>query len=202
MTRTFWILAVGLAAIAIFYYLSQQSAAAAATADPAADPTADPAADPGGIDSVIGSVLAPFMSSNITQDPTTWPSGDLIWTVCAAVAMAEGYNLGPGAAPFDCNNPGDLSPGDEHGQATISDAAYHGGSVVLHFATATGGWQALYSKFSNIAAGSSSVYSPGMTWAQIASKYAGDSANWAKNVTAALGVSSDSTLGQFLSGGV
>jgi hypothetical protein len=88
------------------------------------------------------------------MQPDSWPSGDRIWDVCRAIAHAEGFDV-PGKAPQKLNNPGDLSPGDEHGFATAGLAEYHGGSYVIHFATAQDGWNALYAKFANIADGSS-----------------------------------------------
>jgi hypothetical protein len=139
-----------------------------------------------------------FFMPNITQDPATWPAGDRIWDICRAVALAEGYNRGPGAAPFDLNNPGDLSPGDEGGFPTAGAPHPHGGSYVIHFATANDGWQALYYKFRNIASGASTVYSPGWSWAQIAALYAGDAASWLRNVTTALGVDPASSLASYV----
>jgi hypothetical protein len=137
-------------------------------------------------------------AGNITEDPGTWPSGDRVWDVCQAIARAEGYNVGPGAAPFDNNNPGDLGPGDEHGFPTIGEAGYHGGSFILHFATAADGWNALYQKMRNVAAGSSSVYSADWSWGQIADVYAGDAADWLRNVTRALGVDPGSSLRDYV----
>jgi hypothetical protein len=130
--------------------------------------------------------------STITQDPSTWPQGDAIWDICRAVAQAEGYNQGQGAAPYDLNNPGDLSPGDEHGQATAGPAEFHGGSYIIHFATPDDGWAALYAKFSNIINGNSKVYGADWSWAQIGQTYAADPA-WANHVAAILGVDPSST---------
>ena len=135
--------------------------------------------------------------SEITANPATWPGDDKIWNICAAVAMAEGYNLGNGAAPFDLNNPGDLSPGDEDGQRT-NGSQPHGGSFVIVFVTSEGGWTALYHKFSNIVSGRSSVYPKSLTWSQVAAKYAGNSAAWVANVTNYLGVDPSSTPEQYV----
>jgi hypothetical protein len=139
-------------------------------------------------------------SNSITPDPRTWPMGDRIWDVCRAIAFAEGYNQGPGAAPFELNNPGDLSPGDEWGMQTAGAAEFHGGSRVIHFATAADGWNALHRKIANIASGNSEVYSADWSWSRIGETYAGDSENWSRNVAAALGVSVDSTLAEYLEG--
>lgn len=136
--------------------------------------------------------------SQITEDPRTWPNGDAIGNVCHAIALAEGYNLGPGHAPYDCNNPGDLSPGDEHGFATAGPAQWHGGSYVIHFRTAQDGWGALRAKFDAIAGGRSAVYSPDWSWEQIGAVYAGAAENWVRNVTEYLGVDPGSSLRDYV----
>ena len=135
---------------------------------------------------------------DITQDPASWPNGDQIGNVCHAIALEEGYNLGPGHAAFDLNNPGDLSPGDEHGFATAGPAQWHGGSYIIHFATPNDGWGALLAKFRAIAAGRSTHYSADWTWEQIGSVYAGDSETWARNVAGYLGVDPGSTLSDYV----
>lgn len=124
----------------------------------------------------------------ITNDPGTWPGASsqfpnqACWNICAAVAFAEGYNLGAGTVPYDLNNPGDISDG-----AKQYAAQSHSGSQVTVFPTAEIGWEWLYNKWANILAGSSAVYS-GKTWAQVAGIWAGNSAAWLKNVTDYLGV--------------
>lgn len=137
--------------------------------------------------------------SQITNDPSTWPGDDRIWNICAAVALAEGYNLGEGTAPYDLNNPGDLSPGDEDGQRT-NGAQPHGGSFVIVFQFAEGGWQALYHKFSRIVNGQSSAYPQSWTWSQVARRYAGNSDAWVRNVTGYLGVDPSSTPASYVNG--
>jgi hypothetical protein len=137
--------------------------------------------------------------SSITNDSSTWPGASnqypngSVWDICTAVALAEGYNGGPGVAPYDLNNPGDLSPGDEAGQATAGKPEVHDGSSIIHFALAEGGFIALYTKFFNIVSGNSKVYPKTFTWAQVAQKYAGNSAAWLTNVTNYLGVDPAST---------
>jgi hypothetical protein len=138
--------------------------------------------------------------SEITADVSSWPGSDKIWNICAAVALAEGFNEGQGTAPYDLNNPGDLSPGDEAGQATGGPPQTHDGSSIICFATAEGGWNALYAKFAHIVNGHSHVYPATWTWAQVAQKYAGDSANWLKNVTDYLGVDPSTTPAQYVKG--
>jgi hypothetical protein len=131
--------------------------------------------------------------SAITNDPNTWPGADAYDNICTAVALAEGYNQGAGTAPYDLNNPGDLSPGDENGQPMCGPAQFHGGSNIILFCTVEAGWTALRHKFVNIVTGGSSVYASTDTWAIVANKYAGNSAAWLANVTNYLGVSTDST---------
>jgi hypothetical protein len=146
---------------------------------------------------------ASLTGSLITNDQTTWPGPQAaypngsIWDICTAVALAEGYNGGPGVAPYDLNNPGDLSPGDEAGQAVAGPPQNHDGSNIIDFATVEGGFVALYVKFFNIASGNSRVYPKTATWTQVAQTYAGDSANWLKNVTQYLGVDPSSTPAQY-----
>jgi hypothetical protein len=136
--------------------------------------------------------------SQITNDTTTWPGSDKLWNVCAAVALAEGYNLGPGTAPYDLNNPGDLSPGDEGGLATCGAPQEHGGSAIIVFCTAENGWNALYYKFNNIVQGRSTTYPMTWTWTQVANEYAGNSSAWLNNVTSYLGVDATSTPAQYV----
>lgn len=144
--------------------------------------------------------------SFITSDVNTWPGpspaypNGQVWNICTAVALAEGFNLGPGAAPYDLNNPGDLSPGDEAGQSTSGPAQVHDGSSIIVFATCEGGFIALYTKFDNIVSGKSKVYPATATWAQVAVLYAGNSAAWLNNVTGYLGVSSSSTPAAYVNG--
>lgn len=136
----------------------------------------------------------------ITSDRNTWPSGDLIWNVCQAIAIAEGADE-PGTAPDRYNNPGDLSKGDEHGQPVIGYTKLPDGEVLIIFANKEAGWNALYSKIANIVAGRSSTYSPRMTWRQIAGKYAGNSQAWVNNVARELGVQPDDVFANYFSGG-
>lgn len=138
--------------------------------------------------------------SPISNDPSTWPGDDRLWNVCTAVAYAEGYNMGKGTAPYDLNNPGDLSPGDEGGQATAGGPQVHDGSAIVCFATAEDGWRALRRKFENITSGQSHVYPQTWTWEQVARKYAGNSANWLANVTNYLGVDATSTPRDYVNG--
>lgn len=127
----------------------------------------------------------------ITNDPTTWPSGDSIWEVCHAIATAEGaYKAG--SNPDRLNNPGDLSDG-----AALFGSEHHSGSDVTKFPSKEIGWQYLYEKIQRIQEGHSKVYSASMTWTQIAQKWAGDWQDWVKNVCNYLGVDQDSTFGDY-----
>jgi hypothetical protein len=139
-----------------------------------------------------------YLGGALLQSPDNWPTGDPIWDVCRAIAHAEGFDVA-GSAPQKLNNPGDLSPGDEHGSATAGAPEFHGGSYIIHFSTPQDGWDALYAKFANIQNGESSVYDAGWTWLQIGAKYASDP-NWGRNVAATLGVDPNSTLADYLGG--
>ena len=131
----------------------------------------------------------------ITSDRSTWPTGDRLWQIAQAIAIAEGYNL-PTSNPFRLNNPGDLSDGfDQFGGEP------HSGSNVTCFPNAETGWQWLYNKLSRIAQGKSAVYSPQMTWTELAKKWAGNWIVWVANVTKELGVSPDSTFAEYVQGG-
>lgn len=134
---------------------------------------------------------ASVLMDNITYDPSTWPgdeSNDPLWAIAHAIARAEGANV-PGSNPDRLNNPGDLSDGF----GTFGGEA-HSGSNITHFPTKTTGWQWLYNKLSRMRSGQSGVYLPGMTWTQIAQKWAGDWSNWVANVTNYLGVDPASTF--------
>lgn len=136
----------------------------------------------------------------ITSSTSTWPSGDLVWNVCRAIALAEGAGV-PGSAPDRYNNPGDLSKGDEHGQAVSSYTTLQDGENLIVFASKEAGWNALYTKIANIVSGASSTYAPSMSWRQIAQKYAGNASAWLSNVTTALGVAPDDTFASYFQAG-
>ena len=132
------------------------------------------------------------LNCQITNDPNTWPTGDRIWLICHAIAIAEGANIA-GSVPDRLNNPGDISDGlAEYG------GEWHNGSDVTVFPDKQTGWQWLHNKISNIAAGKSLVYSATDSWATIAQKYAGNSAAWLNNVVNTLGVDPNSTLQDYL----
>ena len=149
-----------------------------------------PTPDDSGLDS--GDIFGGNVS-RITTDPATWPFSDAdpIGAVCNAVARAEGYNV-PGSNPFRLNNPGDISDG-----ASTYGSEAHSGSNVTHFPDAETGWDWLYSKWSNIVSGNSEVYSPDMTWDQLARKWAGNWTAWSANVTTYLRVNRGDRVGDY-----
>lgn len=129
-----------------------------------------------------------MIANTISSDPSTWPSGSVIWNICRAIAFAEGANVS-GSVPDRLNNPGDISDG-----GSIYPQEYHSGSSVTVFPDKATGWQWLYDKIENAITGNSNVYKPTMTWRQISQLWAGNSTAWLNNVTSFLGVSPDSTL--------
>ena len=180
---------------------SAASTSAASTPDTSQDGTDELNVDY----SVVGGYNSDssLTGSVITSDQSTWPGAQAaypngsVWDICTAVALAEGYDEGSGTAPYDLNNPGDLSPGDESGQAVAGPPENHDGSEIINFATVEGGFVALYIKFFNIVSGNSKVYRKTLTWTQVAAIYAGDSGDWLKNVTNYLGVDPSSTPAQY-----
>jgi hypothetical protein len=104
--------------------------------------------------------------------------------LASAVSVAEGYGVS-GALPTRNNNPGDLESG---------------GSVTS-YPDPQSGWDALTGQLEAIVNGTSSVYSPNMTLAQVGNIYAGGDPNWAANVAQQLGVSTDTPIGSLAGGG-
>lgn len=131
------------------------------------------------------------VAMSITNNPATWPSGDLVWRICQAIAIAEGANVA-GSNPDRLNNPGDISDG-----GSTYPQESHSGSNVTVFPTKEIGWSWLYEKVERAVNGNSSVYLPSMTWNEIAQKWAGNWQAWVNNVTSYLGVDPNSTLSQF-----
>jgi hypothetical protein len=130
----------------------------------------------------------------ITNDPTTWPSGDKIWNICQAIAKAEGAAKA-GSVPDQANNPGDITDGiHTYGSFGV------GCSNVTNFPTKQIGWNALYAKISNIVSGSSTSYCANWTWNQIAQTWATKWQPWVTNVTGTLGVDPTSTLEAYVNG--
>jgi len=137
------------------------------------------------------------MGKIISNDRTTWPSGDKVWALCQAIAIAEGYPI-RGSVPNIYHNPGDLSPGDTPG--FIGDE--HSGSIVSMLPDDETGWSFLRAKIKRIAEGRSSAYPLSMSFNEMAQKYAGDWRNWVNNVVNDLrrqgySVSADTRLRDF-----
>jgi hypothetical protein len=113
----------------------------------------------------------------------------LVGAIANAIATAEGFFTGAGSVPFDQNNPGDLTD--------YADTYGANANGITIFPTIEAGWNALYEKIENILAGGSSVYSTGMTISQLGATWANDAGEWANNVAASLGISTDTTLGEY-----
>jgi hypothetical protein len=116
----------------------------------------------------------------------------VVGSIANAIATAEGFFKGAGSVPFDQNNPGDLTD-----YASLYGANENGITI---FPTLAAGWNALYEKIQNILSGSSDVYSPSMTISELGQEWADDAGEWANNVSTALGISSDTTLGEYATG--
>jgi hypothetical protein len=121
-------------------------------------------------------------SGNCLQPPA--PSQQ-IFSLASAIALAEGSNP-------EWNNPGDLTI--SFGYPTIGVANSAG---VLKFHSCEDGWNALYKQLSAIVNGTSR-YSLDTSLAMFGVGYSGGDQNWAINVARALGVSTETTLGEIL----
>lgn len=119
------------------------------------------------------------------QPPAPTPQ---IGNVANAIAKAEGSNT-------DWNNPGDLTLSFGFPVAGIANSA-----GVLKFVNCADGWNALYQQLQLIISGGSR-YSLSTSIADFGAGYSGGDPNWAKNVSAALGVSPDTPLGAVLTQG-
>jgi hypothetical protein len=133
----------------------------------------------------------------ITSDQSTWPSGDRIWDICQAIAIAEGANI-PGSFPDRYNNPGDLSTGDAPQFSTVVNTTDN--EVVVMFPDKQTGWQYLYNKVNRIVTGGSSAYPANLSFNQVGVKWASPTtgATWANNVANQLGVDPNSTPEQYV----
>jgi hypothetical protein len=106
-----------------------------------------------------------------------------------AIANAEGFNQAGSLAQTN-NNPGDLTV-DITGTGTGTDA---NGFVI--YGSADDGWNALYTQVQEMLSGTSGIYSPTMTIAQVGQSYANGDSNWASNVAAYMGVATSTPLNQ------
>jgi hypothetical protein len=112
----------------------------------------------------------------------------LISSFSNAVAGAEGYGASSTNLPTSTNNPGDIGT--------------TGNGTVAGYATPEAGWAALDSQVSKMFTGTSKIYNPNMTIAQVGNAYSNGDPNWAVNVANKLGVSPDTTLAQLANGSV
>lgn len=101
-----------------------------------------------------------------------------------AIATAEGFFVS-GTIPQVQNNPGDIETG----------------GVINTYPTAADGWNALYAQVQVMLYGGSAYYNPSMTIAEVGQIYANGDSNWANNVAASLGVTTDTTLQQWMQQG-
>ena len=127
-----------------------------------------------------------------TQAPTANYQGinsGIVQQFAQAIASAEGYGVA-GAIPTLANNPGDLELGDL-GNGTL-------GEGITVFSTIANGWAALYNQVGLMFSGKSKVYAPSMSISQVGNSYSGGDPNWAINVAAFLGVTTDTTLQSLL----
>lgn len=121
---------------------------------------------------------------------------DFVIRFAQAIAHAEGF-YSAGSLPQRCHNPGDLSLGDR-GLGTARSSGF-GASDITIFGSDEEGWQHLYSEVHGMLSGSSHIYRPQLTLAEVAIKYAMDAA-WGVNVAARLGVPVTITLGELANG--
>lgn len=118
-----------------------------------------------------------------------------------AIAQAEGFggNLPDGSpnSPTRNHNPGDLKPPAGHEGEYTTDSKGH-----IIFGSDEEGYAALKHQLDIIFTGQSKNYNSDMTIDEMAKKYSGDSQIWAKNVSHALGVSSNAVLKDLANGEV
>lgn len=138
---------------------------------------------------IVG-VGAAFLMLKLTGVSITGQYSAKVVAIARAIAVAEGF-LNPdgskksaGTIPVDRHNPGDIT-------------SLSGG--VKTFATDDEGWTALYNYVQRMIDGTGH-YNTSMTWAEIGQIYDGEAAymNWVNNVTIALAVDPNSTLGDFV----
>jgi hypothetical protein len=134
---------------------------------------------------VGGSAMAGFIDS-ISPTPGDVPQPDLVQRIAEAIANAEGFYVA-NSIPSKRNNPGNLT--DPTG-------------AIRSFPSTSDGWSALFQQISLILYGGSQYYTAGMTIAQVSYIYANGqydpqgAANWARNVSNYLGVSTDTPMNQ------
>jgi hypothetical protein len=163
----------------VFYALSQSQESVSSSGGDSATWLPDVQSISDAASSLLSSVTD-FMQNN---DP-------IVVMVAEAIASAEGwFNGDPNSLPRRANNPGDITDDGDIGLGTL------GGAHITVYATEQDGWNALYRKVSRMLSGGSRVFTPDLTLAQVGQKYANGDSNWARNVAARLGVSTDTRLG-------
>lgn len=128
----------------------------------------------------IGAVL---LATSKTLGPVTT---EQVKRIAFAISKAEGYGV-PGAIPTVRNNPGNIRslkpPYD-----------------IATYPSVEAGWAALYRQITLMLAGTSAMYKPTMTLAEVARVYTGEARymDWARNVAYYLGngASPDSPFGE------
>lgn len=138
---------------------------------------------------IIGIFVAIFLVGLNYVSTGTTPS-DKTKAIAQAIAKAEGFFVS-GSEPQRAHNPGDLELGD------VGNGLLFNKTI---FATDDDGWNALYHQIGLMISGDSKIYDPSMSWRDIAASWVGtsDANNWMLNVTNALGVLPDSTLGDYV----
>lgn len=140
---------------------------------------------------VLGGLSAyAFLAKRAAQqldDPSDVDGAYVMQYSAGVVALARAIARQENSDPRH-NNPGDLARGD------IGFGTF-GVEKLTVYADQQTGWDALYRQLQLIADGKSHVYTRSMSLSDMATHYApGDSANWAANVAAFLGVSPATTL--------
>lgn len=120
-------------------------------------------------------------------------SDELILKFSRAIAKEEGFYV-PNSAPQRAHNPGDLTDDGNVGFGTIETKGPNGAKITI-YGSDDDGWRALHRKVRRMLSGASSTYTLDMTILQVAMKYSGDPV-WARNVAAALGVQTETTLAE------
>lgn len=130
---------------------------------------------------LIGAAFLLFGGGSLLTGPGGSSSDPLVQALANAIATAEGFFVS-GTTPQIQNNPGDLETN----------------GVINTYPTAQDGWNALYNQVQMMLYGGSAYYDPSMTIAQVGQIYANGDPNWANNIATTLGVTTDTTLQQWM----
>ena len=108
-------------------------------------------------------------------------SGDRVQRIAEAIALAEGF-YAPGSLPQRRNNPGDIKVN----------------GVIATYESEADGWEALRNQIRLILENRSGIYTSDMSIYEVAELYTGgdNPSAWAHIVSAQLGVSPDTALGE------